>query len=226
MGKRAVPAVIGLLAVLSLSAGVVPIEASQQAATRHSSIAPIQWQPTYDIDPATADKLIAETPRGVALPDKTSARWDCHLPMSINYSVAPGVDRANLLRQMAYSVRYLNGLGYYAAVGYEVPYEINAPMPAMPGSVLVIATPDRSEQSGLAGKTYRGYAQWAGETSKESERGLVTLMSTNGMSSDVILHEIGHILGLEHKDGTVMTATAVSGLGFDAAETAAIDCRG
>lgn len=183
-----------------------------------------EWQPTYDIDPGLADELIAATPAGAA-PDPLEAVWACGLPINIDYAGAPGVDLDKLREQMAYPVRYLQGLGYYAALGNEVPYTVNMPVPSTPGTIIVVVTGDRAEQSGLAYGTHRAAGRAAGTTPDETTSGRISVMSTNGMSSDVLLHEVGHVLGLDHKDGTVMTATAVSGLGFDAAETAAIDCR-
>jgi hypothetical protein len=99
------------------------------------------------------------------------------------------------------------------------------PVPSNPGTVIVVVTGDRTEQPGLAFGTHRAAGRSWGATPGATTNGRISIMSTNGMSSDVILHEVGHVLGLDHKDGTVMTATADSGLGFDAAETAAIDCR-
>jgi len=185
---------------------------------------PSEWQPTYDIDPSLADELIAATPTG-ATPDPRKAVWDCGQPINIDYAAAPGVDLDKLLEQLAYPVRYLQGLGYYAAIGNEVPYTLNMPVPSTHGTIVIVVTGDRTEQSGLANGTHRGAARSGGVAPGMTSAGRVSIMSTNGMSSDVILHEIGHILGLDHKDGTVMTETAISGLGFDAAETAAIDCR-
>lgn len=186
--------------------------------------APSEWQPTYDIDPNLADELIAATPTG-AVPDHREAVWACSLPINIDYATAPGVDRGKLLEQMAYPVRYLQGLGYYAAVGNEVPYALNMPVPSTPGTIVVVVTSDRTEQPGLAYGTHRAAARNGGSTTGETTAGRISIMSTNGMSSDVVLHEVGHVLGLDHKDGTVMTASNDGALGFDAAETAAIDCR-
>lgn len=212
---------IGALAAVLVS--VIPAAAAP-VETSPPPWAPSEWQPTYSIDPDLADELIASTQTG-ASPDQRVAVWDCSLPINIDYAAAPGVDRDKLRDQLAYPVRYLQGLGYYAAIGSEVTYEPNMPLPSVAGTVVIAVTSDRSELPGLAGGTNRGSALRGGITPGSTMTGRISIMSTNGMSSDVVLHELGHILGLSHKDGTVMTATADSGLGFDPAETAAIDCR-
>lgn len=214
---------IGALAAILVSVMTGATTPAVEAAPAPSA-AVAEWQPTYDINPDLADELIAATPAG-ATPDPIEAAWNCALPINFDYAAAPGVDLDKLREQMAYPVRYLQGLGYYAAVGNEVPYAVNMPVPSTPGAILVVVTSDRTEQSGLANGTHRAAGRAWGATPGETTSGRISVMSTNGMSSDVLLHEVGHVLGLDHKDGTVMTATAVSGLGFDAAETAAIDCR-
>jgi len=222
MGERIALGFVAVLVACGLSGSAAPVQAAVVAEA--AAAAPAEWQPTYDIDPDLADKLVAETPRGAA-PDAVWKRWDCQLTINLDYAAAPGVDINKLRDQMAYPIRYLQNLGYTAAIGNELPYMVNMPMPATPGTVVIVATSDRSEQAGLAFGTHRGFSEGAGASDAAVESGRISIMSTNGMSSDVILHELGHTLGLAHKDGSVMTITADSGLGFDAAEAAAIDCR-
>lgn len=210
--------VLAAAMVCVMTGAVAPVEMPAQQR------APSEWQPTYDIDPSVADELVAATPTGAA-PDHRDGVWDCSLPINIEYATAPGVDRDKLLEQMAYPVRYLQGLGYYAAIGNEVPYALNMPVPSTPGTIIVVVTDDRTEQTGLAYGTHRAAGRSGGAIPGATTNGRISIMSTNGMSSDVILHEVGHVLGLDHKDGTVMTASNDGALGFDAAETAAIDCR-
>ena len=216
--------VLAAAVISGLSGASAPVVEAAAVVESAPQQAPSEWQPTYDIDPSVADKLIAATPTGAA-PDHREAVWDCSLPINIDYAAAPGTDLDKLREQMAYPVRYLQGLGYYAAIGNEVPYTLSMPVPSTPGTVVVVVTSDRTEQPGLAYGTHRAAARSWGATPGVTTNGRISIMSTNGMSSDVLLHEVGHILGLSHKDGSVMTATAVSGLGFDPAETAAVDCR-
>lgn len=212
MGERIALGLVAVVVACGLSSAAAPVQAVTAEA------APVEYHPTYDIDPDLADKFVAETPRG-AVAETVARPWDCSLTLNLDYAAGPGVDVKKLREQMAYPVRYLQNLGYVAAIGNEVPYAPNMPMPATPGIVLVVATNNRAEQSGLASGTHRAFGEDNGAG------GRISVMATNGMASDVILHELGHILGLQHKPGTVMAEGATDSVSFDPSETAAIDCR-
>lgn len=212
MGKMAVLAGVAALAVLSLSAGAAPaVNQPGQVAAHHEHLLPVEL----------ADEAVSSTSPAQA--DPVVERWpSCQISMNINYAAGPGVNPETMRRELEYPVRYLQNLGYSAAIGNEVSYTKNASMPSGFGEILVVATNDTSEQP-LIG-TYRGWAVTGNEFST-TPTGLILLDAGRGLSSLVLLHEIGHILGLAHKDGTVMSANGTDSDRYDAAETAAVDCR-
>lgn len=182
--------------------------------------APVKWAPTYNIDPAKAYDLVAATPTGVT-PAVVSNSWACDLPITVDYAAGAGVDPATVRQELAYPIRYLQALGYFVGIGEEVAYTTNTPIPTTPGTILVVSTNNPDDQPRFVPRKTIGFASWNDDQTTSAVVGTLE----EGLSSDVLLHEIGHVLGLSHKDGTVMTASNDGDIGFDAAETAAIDCR-
>ena len=204
---------VGALAVVMLSVmtgASAPIE----------TVAPVDWEPTYNIDPAKAYELVAATPSG-ATPEKLANSWACDLPITFDYAAGAGIDPATVTQELAYPVRYLQALGYFVGVGEQVPYVTNAPLPKTPGTILVVATNNPDDQPLFAPQNTIAFSSWNDDQTTSAVIGALP----KGLSSDVLLHEVGHVLGLSHKDGTVMTVSNYGSIGFDAAETAAIDCR-
>lgn len=214
MGERIALGVLAVIVACGLSSAAAPVQAVPIVA------APVAHQ-EHLLDPDLADKLVAETP--LAEPEHTDSKWaSCGLTMNIDYAAGPGVDPETIRRELAYPVRYLQALGYVAAIGLEVPYAHNQPTPTTPGTVLVVATLNPSEQPDI--RSYRASVTY-GHGWPAQSTGKVNVDANTGLSSLVLLHELGHTLGLGHKDGTVMSANGTDSNGFDAAETAAIDCR-
>lgn len=219
MGERVALGVVAVLVVCGLGGAAAP---AVSAAPSIAPAAPAEWQPTYDIDPNLADKLVAETPRGV-VPDALEAKWlSCGLTMNIDYSVEPGIDAAVVRDQLAYPVRYFQALGYTAAIGLEVPYEGEPPVPTVPGEILVVVEKNSKklkDNRWLAVTTFTA-------VNSHIQAARIIVDEAGGLSSDVLLHELGHVAGLPHKHGSVMDIPAPSApIHFDAQETAAIDCR-
>lgn len=210
---------IGALAAILVSVMTGATTPAVEAAPTVEA-APVQWAPTYNIDPAKAYDLVAATPTD-ADPAPLANSWSCDLPITIDYAAATGVDAATVRQELAYPVRYLQALGYFVGIGTEVTYTTNAPIPATPGTILVVATNNPDDQPRFVPRKTIGFASWNDDQTTSAVVGTLN----EGLSSDVLLHEIGHVLGLSHKDGTVMTASNDGDIGFDAAETAAIDCR-
>ena len=214
MGERIVLGLVAVVVACGLSGAAAPAEAvpAVEAAPAHQE---------HLLDPDLADKVVAETPR--AEPERTDSKWaSCGLSISIDYAAGPGVDPDTIRQELAYPVRYLQALGYVAAIGLEVPYAHNQPTPTTPGSVTVVATMNPAEQPDIQG--FRASATY-GHGWPAQSTGKVNVDANAGLSSLVLLHELGHLLGLGHKGGTVMSANGTDSNGFDAAETAAIDCR-
>lgn len=209
--------VVGIGMGSTLTASAPAVEAAPESAHE------VEHQET-DLDPDLADHVVAETTQD-AEPDPITWAWaSCQLQITLNYSAGPGVEADTILRQLAYPIRYLQALGYSAAIGEEIPYTANPAVPTEPGEVLVVATTNRDDIPTLKDSHYRAWAEngagWPLQTT-----GRIDIDATRGLSSLVILHELGHIIGLPHKEGTVMSKDGTASNGFDAAETAAIDCR-
>jgi hypothetical protein len=138
-------------------------------------------------------------------------------------AAAPGVDEAKIRQQLQYPVAYLEALGYDVHVAGASPYRPGMQEPETWGNVIVAATNRPADDPELVGS--RGLS-WRGKVDDHYVSATITVDAHRGLAGDIILHEFGHVLGLEHKDGTIMAARGEAPVVFDAAETAAIDCRG
>lgn len=219
MGERIALGVVAVLVACGLSAAAAPVQAAP--VVEAVEVAPAKWHPTLNIDPNRADEIVSATPH--AEPDAIEAKWlSCGLTMNIDYSVEPGIDAAVVRDQLAYPVRYFQALGYTAAIGLEVPYAGEPPVPTVPGEILVVVEKNSKklqDNRWLAVTTFTA-------VDSHIQAARIIVDEAGGLSSDVLLHELGHVAGLPHKSGSVMDIPAPSApIHFDAQETAAIDCR-
>ena len=145
--------------------------------------------------------------------------------MVIQPAAGTGVTDADIAAQLAYPVEYLRDLGYDVTIGAPVKYERNAATSSTIGQVVVAVTKQRSEQPRLDEQAAMTYTN----TSDRSALAATILVDANPktgeLAGDILLHELGHVLGLDHKAGTVMDVSWDAPIGFDAAEIAAVDCR-
>jgi hypothetical protein len=185
--------------------------------------APKTLKLSYDLPATLADKQVAETPR-IAAPDKMTSRWACTLPIRIYYAAAPGVDARTVVKELAYPVEYLRDLGYTVQIVREVAYHADYRTPVTPGDVLLVVPLSQADA-----KVLRKNDWWAMTEPMEIGNVItsakITVDGLGGLASDTLTHELGHVLGLDHKPGTVMNERVGAAIAFDPAETAAIDCR-
>lgn len=214
MGERIALGLVAVAVACGLSGAAAPV----QAGPAHAG---------HPIGPDVADRIVAGT--SSALPDHKDSKWaDCGLPMNIDYAVGPGVDPADVGAALEYPIRYLRDLGYTASLGRRVDFVPNLSTPTTPGAVLVIAAKDRDQMAILSKyPDYLAGTNYGPAWPKVSSASIEVDAAGGGLNSETLLHELGHVLGLGHKGGTVMRESLSAGgsQGFDAAEMAAIDCR-
>jgi len=173
---------------------------------------------------ADADRAVT-TARQTVKADPTSWRWGCELPMTINPAAGAGVKADDITEQLAYPVEYLRGLGYNVTIGEPVDYARNMPTASNVGQVIIAATKNRREQPGLEGQAAYAHTNTSGRDALAATIFADANPKTGELAGDILLHELGHVLGLGHKAGTVMAVDWDAPIGFDAAEIAAVDCR-
>lgn len=153
-------------------------------------------------------------------------RWSCSLPMVITPSAGPGVKVNDVVRELQMPVSYLRSLGYDVTIGQPAKYVRNAPMAQTVGQVSIVATRHGKDQAELAGAAARTVPNTSGHDALAATIYVDTDPQIGDLSADVLLHELGHVLGLGHKDHTVMTAAwDVHPIAFDRGQLAAVDCR-
>ena len=170
-----------------------------------------------------ADAAVAAT--GTAPADATAWRWSCSLPMAIHPSAGTGVTDAQLRAQLVYPVEYLRDLGYNVTVGASVPYVREMALADQPGEVVVTATTNAAEQPVLAGDAARSWMNKSGRDALAATVVVKANPAVGELAGDILLHEFGHVVGLNHKHGTVMDTSWDAPATLDAAEVAAVDCR-
>jgi hypothetical protein len=220
---------IGLVAaavISAVTASNAPVVQAQEAPitqTIPAVLAP--WSMPYDLPASLADRIVAETPRNAA-PDELDGRWSCKLPIRIYYAAPTSGDASSLVKQLEYPVRYLRDLGYTVETLREVAYQIDYKVPTAPGDVLVIAQRSAADLTYMHSLGFVAFAE-APVVSGAITSAKITIDANRGLRSDVLLHELGHVVGLQHKPGTVMAEAASDNdsVALDPAETAAVDCR-
>lgn len=210
--------IAGGLAVLAVMAGCSVAQAAPAPKTA-SKVATAEWTGTHNLSADAAWDAVASTPEAAPMP--LPARWDCSQPMTITVAAGPGVDEAKIRAELAYPVAYLNALGYTAQVQGATPYQPGMGAPDAAGSVIVAATNNPSDDAELVDSRAISMMKQAGSSNTAAA---IVVDAKRGLASDIILHELGHVLGLDHKDGTVMAAEGQAPTTFDAAETASVRC--
>jgi hypothetical protein len=213
------------LVVAALISGITASGAPVVAAPAVMSVpfAPKPLKLSYDLPATLAYKQVAETPR-IATPDKMTGRWACTLPIRIYYAAAPGVDSRTVVKQLEYPVEYLRDLGYTVDIVREVAYRADYKTPVTPGDVLLVVPLSQADAKVLRKNDWWAMTQPM-EIGNVITSAKITVDGLGGLASDTITHELGHVLGLDHKPGTVMNERVGAAIAFDPAETAAIDCR-
>jgi hypothetical protein len=179
-----------------------------------------KWMGATDLTGLDALDAVAGTPSVAA--KRPAVDWSCNQPMTITVAAGPGVDEARVRQQLQYPVAYLGALGYDVRLTGSTAYVPGMQEPATIGSVVVAVTNRAADDSELVGARA---ISWRGQTGSHYTSATITVDGRDGLAGDIVLHEFGHVLGLDHKDGTVMAARGEAPVIFDAAETAAIDCR-
>lgn len=215
---------LGLAAIAMLLLSGCGAASAEPAAKPARPVSASEWSGTHGLTTADAQQAVASTAKSSTPDAKPYGSWDCDEPMVFHPEAGPGVDVAAVYRELEYPVAYLNALGYRASVGAQVPYELNADRPAERGSITVVVTNNRADQYDLTTEPkVRAFAQFAQEPHNASAA--LVVFAPTGLAGDIILHEAGHVLGLDHKAGTVMNGVGAGTLAFDADETAAISCN-
>jgi hypothetical protein len=210
--------------ISAITASGAPVVAAQEApAVMAVPFAPKPLKLSYGLPATLADKQISETPR-IATPDKAASRWACTLPIHIYYAAAPGVDSRAVVKQLEYPVEYLRDLGYSVEIVREVAYRADYKTPVTLGDVLLVVPLSQADAKVLRKNDWWAMTQPM-EIGNVITSAKITVDGLGGLASDTLTHELGHVLGLDHKPGTVMNERVGASIAFDAAETAAIDCR-
>lgn len=183
--------------------------------------APVKWTGDHNLTATDATAAVDNTAAGE--PVKVPIRWACDQPMIVTVAAGPSVDESEVRKQLEYPVAYLQALGYDVRLQGATAYVPGMEEPTEVGSVVVAATMNPADDAEL--EDSKALA-WRGQTGKHYTSATILVDASGGLAGDIILHEFGHVLGLDHKDGTVMAAVGKAPTAFDASETATIDCRG
>jgi hypothetical protein len=165
--------------------------------------------------PETAQEFAAITG---GTPLKVESRWPCDQPMQISIAAARGWSGEQVYGDMLYAITYLQALGYDVQVVGPSAYTSN--MTQVPAGAVTVAVAPSAEDQVALGENLVGVTLLSGQSA------LVILdASQGGLAPDVILHEFGHVLGLDHREvGSVMSEGWSNSGHFDADETATVIC--
>ena len=189
-----------------------------RAATETHKPTPVAIQPAK----FTADKAREFAAITGGTPLKVASRWACNQPMQISVAAPQGFEQQTY-RALDYTVTYLQALGYTVGMAAPTAYQSDVTEQPEAGTVLVVVAPYHQDQATLGNN--EGTADLGGGSDISSA--IVFLDgSSKGLHPDVILHEFGHVLGLDHREfHSVMSAGWDNSGHFDAAETATVSCR-
>jgi hypothetical protein len=215
MRLRGVLASIAAVAVL----GACGAASAQPAAKPGPTATPVAASKPTSLTVEDAQRYAATESGGHPL-RKVADSWDCSTPINISIAAAPGWSGQQVYGALEYSIAYLQALGYQVnVVGPSTYAKDMVSVPTESGLVVVAVAPNRAEQVDLT--------DGVGVTLNDADSGLILLdASRNGLRPDIILHEFGHLLGLDHREvGSVMSAGWSNSGHFDADETATITCH-
>ena len=224
--RQALRKYLGLaLVVLTLSGCAAQASASPATApVAAASAASPEWNGATTLTAADALAAVAATPVSDT-PAKLEGAWGCSTPITVRPEAGPGVEIGEVYHQLDYSVGYLTALGYRVAVGAPAAYEPNAEAPAKVGTVTIVVTSQPQDQEQLGADKGNRAVTLTSEEGGRIGSAAIVVDAKRGLAGDILLHEFGHVLGLGHKDGTVMQAKGASPVVFDADETAAVTCH-
>lgn len=160
--------------------------------------------------------------------EKMLWHWSCALTMHITPMVGTGVTKAQMTAAMTPAVNQIRALGYKVEVDQFQPYRWNVQTATGLGQVIIAATMKADEQPGLDGNGGMTIPR-VDDAKPDDELAAVILVNADPvvseLSSDLLLHELGHVLGLKHKAGTVMSEGWDDPSTFDASQVAAVSCK-
>ena len=179
---------------------------------------------------ATAQPVeAAPVAQTVSAPAETMPwKWSCAMPMTVTPIAGPGVTLDQIDAALVLPVQTLTDLGYNVTVGEPATYHRDVQAAEHPGQVIVVATDQADQQPELDGAAARTLPNVNGANGSQILAATIVVdadPAVGDLSGNILTHEFGHVLGLDHRPGTVMALTWDAPDTFDAAETAVIDCR-
>jgi hypothetical protein len=207
----------GLAASLALVTGASAASAPAQAPT----VAPVAAVPAFTAETARQHAAIAP-----GHPVHTEARWSCDQPMRFSIAASASITQETVYNSMLYAVTYLQELGYDAQIVGPHAYveNVGGGVPAEDGLVRIVVAANPAEQAEWLTNAVAGTASRKDGAQVKSAT-VVFDASNQGLNPDIVLHELGHVLGLGHREvGSVMSAGWDNSGHFDADETATVTC--
>lgn len=205
------------LALVALVLSACTAAHADEAAAPAVKVAPAAAARTFTV--ADAVRYASEP---VGTPLARAWTWPCDQPMRISIAASPGWTGEQVYDDLQYAVAYLQALGYDVSVVAPSTYRANltqADAPTSRGDITVAVAPYRADQPALDGGVGITYAD-------ASSALMILDASRGGLLPDVILHEFGHVLGLDHREvGSVMSEGWANSGHFDADETATVTCH-
>lgn len=160
--------------------------------------------------------------------DEKAWDWSCDLPITIVPMAGHGITHKQMTDALTPAVARIRALGYHVVVAPFATYRHNVTLDGLgSGQVTVTATLKAAEQPSLEGNAAMTTTKL--DDAEADAVGAVIAVDADTtlgeLSGNVITHELGHVIGLDHKAGTVMAVDWDAPDTFDAAEVAAVSCR-